>query len=167
MHKGNIMADEKKQSIFREKSEEAINSPEKLDQYLRVTTPGVWAILLGVIVLLVGVCVWGVAGTLETSVSVAVVASDGKAAAYIPEDAVEAVVKSRTADVNGKTITLEPDALEPVAVTDSTNIYVREAGDLDVGDFVYEIPIKEELSDGIYSATVVTETISPVSLLLN
>ena len=76
-------------------------------------------------------------------------------------------MKSRTADVNGKTITLEPDALEPVAVTDSTNIYVREAGDLDVGDIVYEIPIKEELSDGIYSATVVTETISPVSLLLN
>ncbi len=153
--------------MFRKKSEEYINSPEKLDHYLHVTTPGVWAILLGVIIFLVGACVWGATATLETSMSVAVVADNGEVAAYIPESAIEAVVTSRTASIGDQTLTLEPDALEPISVTDSTNIYVRKAGNLNVGDIVYEIPIKESLDDGIYSAKIVTETISPVSLLLN
>ena len=161
------MASEKKKSLFRKKSEEYIDSPEKLDQYLHVTNPGVWGILLGVLILAVGACVWCVMGRLETKISVAVVSESGKTAAYVPESAVDAVVKTRTATLNGEELTLEPDALEPLAVTESTNIYVRLAGKLNVGDIIYEIPVSEELKDGIYSATVVTETISPISLLLN
>ena len=161
------MAEENKNSLFRKKSEEYINSPEKLDHYLHVTTPGVWAMLIAVIIFLVGACVWGATAKLETSVSVAVVADNGEVAAYIPESAVDAVVKSRTADINGEKVTLEPDALEPISVTDSTNIYVRKAGNLNVGDIVYEIPIKESIADGVYSAKIVTETVSPLSLLMN
>ena len=166
------MSDEKKPSLFRKKSEEYINSPEKLDHYLHVTSPGVWVLLLAVIILLVGACVWSVLGRLETHVSVAVVLDQDKCAAYVPETAVDAVVKARTAELEGQRITLEPDQLEPMTVTDSTNVYVRRAGGLSVGDIVYEIPIKEsleelDLENGIYSATVTTETISPVSLLLN
>ncbi len=166
------MSEEKKPSLFRKKSEEYINSPEKLDHYLHVTSPGVWILLLAVIILLVGACVWSALGRLETHISVAVVSDQGKCAAYVPESAVDAVVKSRTAKIEGQTITLEPDALEPMTVTDSTNVYVRKAGNLKVGDIVYEIPIKESLEslgleNGVYSATVTTETISPISLLLN
>ena len=42
------MAEEREHSIFRKKSTEYIDSPEKLDHYLHVTTPGVWALLLAV-----------------------------------------------------------------------------------------------------------------------
>ncbi len=161
------MAEEKKPSLFRKKSEEYINSPEKLDHYLHVTTPGVWALLLSVIVFLVGVCIWGATAKLETSVYVAVVSENGESAAYVPESAVDAVVKNRTATINGETVTLEPATLNPVSVTESTNIYVRKAGNLSVGDIVYEIPIEEELADGVYSAKIITDTVSPLSLLLN
>ncbi len=166
------MSEEKKPSLFRKKSEEYINSPEKLDHYLHVTSPGVWILLLAVIILLVGACIWGVLGRLETHVSLAVVSDQGKGAAYVPESAVNAVVKSQTARIEGQSITLEPNALEPMTVTDSTNVYVRQAGGLKVGDIVYEIPIKENLeslglTNSVYSATVTTETISPISLLLN
>lgn len=164
------MEEEKKVSIFRKKSQEYIDSPEKLDNYLHVTSPGVWALLLAVIILLIGSCVWGVMGRLETHITVAVIAEDGKCSAYVPESAIDAVVKFRDITVENEKLTLEPDALEPIAVTDSTNIYVRLAGNLNVGDIVYEIPIAEEqenLDDGIYSGTVTTETISPAALLLN
>ncbi len=162
--------EEKRQSLFRKKSQEYIDSPEKLDNYLHVTSPGVWALLLAVIVLLIGSCVWGMTGRLETHITVAVIAEDGKCSAYVPESAIDAVVKFRDITVEDEKLTLEPDALEPIAVTDSTNIYVRLAGNLNVGDIVYQIPIAEEmedLDDGIYSGTVTTETISPAALLLN
>lgn len=51
-------------SIFRQKSIDKISSPEKLDDYIRVTTPSVWITLAAIVVLLVGVIVWGVFGEL-------------------------------------------------------------------------------------------------------
>jgi len=53
-------------SIFRQKSLDRISSPEQLNDYLRVTNPTVWVVLAAVILLLVGVIVWGSAATLES-----------------------------------------------------------------------------------------------------
>lgn len=161
------MPEEKKTPLFRKKSEEYIDSPEKLDYYLHVTTPGVWALLAAVIVLLIGALAWSIMGRLDTHVTVAVVSENGKCAAYVTENAINAVVENRKAVIDGREITLEPSSLEPIVVTDSTNVYVRLAGGLSVGDIVYEIPVSDSLEDGVYSATVTTETVSPISLLLN
>ena len=53
------MRDMEKKSVFREKSLDRIQSPEQLNDYLRVTNPTVWVLLAAVIVLLAGVLVWG------------------------------------------------------------------------------------------------------------
>ena len=45
--------------LYREKSIERISSPEQLNEYLKVTKPAVWVLLLAVILLLVGFIVWG------------------------------------------------------------------------------------------------------------
>ena len=44
---------------------------------MRVANPGVWTLLAAVIALLIGVCVWGVFGRLDTFADTAVV-SDGE-----------------------------------------------------------------------------------------
>ena len=46
-------------SFYRESSIEHIQSPEQLNDYLRVTNPAVWVLLTAVIVLLVGTLIWG------------------------------------------------------------------------------------------------------------
>ena len=51
-------------SIFRQKSIDKVSSPEKLDDYIRVTTPGVWITLAAIVILLVGTIVWGMLGEL-------------------------------------------------------------------------------------------------------
>ena len=51
--------------IFRKKSLERVSSPEQLNDYIRVTTPSVWLILLALIVLLAGMLVWSIFGTVE------------------------------------------------------------------------------------------------------
>ncbi len=48
--------------FFRKKSIDRISSPEKLDDYIRVTTPGVWIVLAAMILLLAGAIIWGIAG---------------------------------------------------------------------------------------------------------
>lgn len=50
--------------LFRQKSIDKVSSPEKLDDYIRVTTPSVWIALVAMVVLLIGVIVWGCFGEL-------------------------------------------------------------------------------------------------------
>ena len=49
-------------SIFRQKSIDKVSSPEKLDDYIRVTTPAVWVTLIAIVLLLLGALVWGIFG---------------------------------------------------------------------------------------------------------
>lgn len=41
-------------SIFRQKSIDKISSPEKLDDYIKVTKPSVWITLIAIVLLLAG-----------------------------------------------------------------------------------------------------------------
>ena len=62
-----IMQDnQEKKSIFREKSIQRVSSPEQLNDYIRVTTPSVWLVLIAIVVLLVGILAWSVFGTVQT-----------------------------------------------------------------------------------------------------
>lgn len=52
---------------------EKISSPEQLNDYIRVSNPGVWMILFCIIILLIGMCVWGVFGRFETTLEVSAI----------------------------------------------------------------------------------------------
>ncbi|MCR5626865.1 MAG: hypothetical protein K6F99_06070 [Lachnospiraceae bacterium] len=56
-------------SIFREKSIERVSSPEKLNDYIRVSSPSVWLIMGAIIVLLLGLLIWSVFGTVTMNKS--------------------------------------------------------------------------------------------------
>ena len=77
------MSEQQKPKLFREKSLEAVESPESLNDYLRVTSPGVWLVLAAVIALLLGGIFWSIFGRINTTVSVAVVADDAKSGVVI------------------------------------------------------------------------------------
>ncbi len=51
--------------IFREKSMERVSSPEALNDYIRVTTPSVWIVLIALVVLLAGMLAWSIFGSVE------------------------------------------------------------------------------------------------------
>ena len=57
---------DEKRSVFRKKSIARISSPEQLNDYICVSSPSVWLILLSVAVLLAGVIIWGVFGTMNS-----------------------------------------------------------------------------------------------------
>jgi hypothetical protein len=52
-------------NLFRQKSIERVSSPEQLNDYIRVTTPGVWLVLLALVILLLGMLAWSIFGTVE------------------------------------------------------------------------------------------------------
>ena len=159
--------EEQKNRLFRQKNLESIESPEVLDHYLRVTSPGVWLVMAAVILILIGVCVWGVFGHIDSTVDVAVISEDGASYCLVPQDALQAVIEDREITVNGETLELAPKTIEPQTIDSKTNVYVLLAGNLKSGDIVYPVDISSSLEEGIYTGTITTETISPMKFLFN
>ena len=155
-----------KVKLFREKSLEAIESPESLNDYLRVTSPGVWLILAAVITLLVGTILWGVFGHIRTTAQVAVEVKDGEALCYLPYAIAEKVMAQGSVGLDGKEYPLADEDAGFAIMEEGDPLRLLKAGNLSAGDFVMLVKVDTDRADGIYSATAVTEDLQPISLLL-
>ena len=55
-------------NIFRKSSLDRISSPERLNEYIKITHPGVWSVLLGCLALLIAVGFWMFFGVIPDSI---------------------------------------------------------------------------------------------------
>ena len=52
-------------TIFRQKSMDRVTSPEELNDYIRVTNPSVWIVLIALVLLLAGMLTWSIFGRIQ------------------------------------------------------------------------------------------------------
>ena len=76
---------ENNKKIFSEQSLEKMSAPEQFTDYLRITNPSTWLVILAMILLLAALIVWSNAGHLETSEKVIAVVSEGTANVIITD----------------------------------------------------------------------------------
>lgn len=62
----NSVMSERKQ-IYRQESLDRISSPEKLNDYIKVSSPSMWLIMGAIIILLLGVISWSILGTVTVN----------------------------------------------------------------------------------------------------
>lgn len=120
--------------LFRQKSLDRITSPEQMSDYIRVSNPSVWVILAAVIVLLIGVCVWGVFGQLDTTLETGGVCKDGQLVLYVSEKDVEKLGDGTLVAVNGKELALAGISDSPVPLDASYDPYLIHLTGLSEGD---------------------------------
>lgn len=153
--------------VFRKKSVERISSPEQLNDYIRVTNPGVWTILAAVLILLAGFVVWSVLGKLESKVNTVAVSAEGAVVCYVRQGEISKIEEGdavRLADRECKIVSV---SREPIAVDENFTAYMLRVGGLSVGEWVYRIALDAELPDGVYEASIVTDSVAPISFLFN
>ena len=161
------MEEKKEIKLFREKSLESIESPESMNDYLQVTSPGVWLVLAAVITILIGAVLWSIFGRINTSIDVAVVSSSEDQNCYVPYEELEGIMSAGVVAVDEHEYPLRMDAdSETIIISESTNPYIRVAGGFHIGDVAVEIPIEGDIPTGIYTGTVTTESLQPISLLI-
>ena len=161
------MEEKKENKIFREKNLDAMESPEVLNDYLRVTSPGVWLILAAVTALLIGGILWSVFGHINTTAQLAVSTREGSSVCYVPYDVLGTIPARNVLYVEGQECALQLDTgTETLIVSEALNPYIRIAGKLNIGDVVVQVPLELDLADGVYTGEVVTESLRPISLLL-
>ena len=154
------------ESIFRKKSIDKVSSPDQLNEYIRVATPGVWLILSAIIIFLRGIIVWGIFGTITTTARAAVVVGDGRAVCYanaggaVPEAGMEL-------SVGGKTGTVGVVSSRPVQPEEGDRAGIMYAGGFDEGAYCYTAEAEiEGISDGIYPAEITVSSVHPISFVL-
>lgn len=159
---------EEKDTIFRKESLARINSPDQLNQYIKISSPSVWCILAGVLILLAGICVWGVFGHLDTEITAPIVICDGKAVIYVKDSLRSEInigMEIRVSEQNGRIQSVDKNTL-PAASIDE---YVRYLGGFQEEDWVnaYEITLMDELVDGIYEGKILIDQVTPMSFIWN
>lgn len=155
------------QQLFRKKSIDRVSSPEQLNEYIRVTNPGVWMVLAAIAILLVGVCVWGIFGHLDTTLTTIAISENGETTLYVKEADVASVQVGLTVTVGDAEYSIIDISSQPMAVNEGFSDYALHAGGLKVGEWVYEVKISGTLPEGVHSAKITVETVSPMSFILN
>lgn len=153
--------------IFREKTLQKVSSPEQLNEYIRASSPGVWMVLAAIAVLLLGVCVWGVFGHMDTVVPALVVCEDGNTHCYVARQDYQSIAPGMPVRVNGEERTIVSIARLPEEVSESLSVYIEHTDCLQGATWVYAVQLDEGVDEGAYAAQIVTERIAPASFLLN
>lgn len=152
--------------LFRKTSIDRVNSPEQLNQYIRVARPGVWITLSAVILLLAGVVVWGVLGTIETTVHAYALAENGKAVCYLEEEDATLVKEGMPVslgNISGKLLSV---SAAPVQIDAGTDPYLMHMGGFSSGDFRYVVEIEAQgLADGVYQAEITVDSVHPIAFV--
>ena len=154
--------------LFRQKSLDKIASPEQMGDYIRVSNPSVWMILAAIIALLVGVCVWGIFGRLDSALQTAGVCKDGQLVFYIRENDFDKLSENALVSVDEKEYTVSEIAERPLQLDESFDSYLLHRLELSEGDWVYAVKANTpEVKDGIYAVVVITESVRPMDFVSN
>ena len=134
--------------LYREKSLERISSPEQLNDYLKVTKPSVWIILVSVILLLAGCLVWGYFAYIGSYVKGTATVSNGVLTMRFIDEPFAQNLKE------GMDVTVGDTSSE------ITYVGYDHQGNI-------EINANTELNDGTYQATVNYKTTQVLDLLFD
>lgn len=155
-------------NIFREKSINRVSSPEQLNDYIRATKPGLWMLLAAIIILLAGLCVWGVFGRLDTTLRTVGVCENGRLTCCIKEENIAMVQTGMKVTINGQEFTLDSISQTPAEVNGQWDAYVLHIGGLSEGEWVFAAGAPaNSLPAGVYEAVVTIDSVAPMSFVLN
>ena len=152
-----------------EKKLRKVDSPEQLNQYIRLSNPGVWILLIAIVVLLIGVCAWGFLGKIDTKITTVAISSDYNYYVYIKEADLEKVKNGMNVEIVNNENKYEIVEIEttPEKVTDELSEYARHLGNFQIGEWVYKCRLNKNLKEGTYGANIVVESIAPMVFITN
>ena len=151
------------------KSTDRISSPEHLNDRLRVANPGVWMLLAGILLVLAGICIWGIFGSLDTELSVVAMTENGNTVCYVKEESRERIALGMEVITEDKITFVDDISSVPVQVASHFPEYLCHVGNLSQGEWVYIVTLKDTIGEdgSIFSADIVIERIAPIWFVVN
>lgn len=162
-------------------SNRLIQSPEELDNYVRIAHPGYWVALGSIVMLLLGVLVWGFVGRLETKVKCAAysaglggVANKG-VVAYVPYKDASKIKGGQILRVDNKEFILSGEKTGPlefkkIAVDELSRREIAYLFGWKDDDLLYEFytePSEIAIDPMVHDSVIVTGSVPPLYFAFN
>jgi len=125
--------------IYREQSLNRISSPEQLNDYLKVTKPAVWAVLIAVILMLAGLLIWSTFAYIGSNVEGTAVVKDGTMTVYFQDETLARNVKEGMEVTVGET----KSTVAGVGKDQSGDTIIQADTDLDNGTYKASVNYKQ------------------------
>lgn len=154
-------------SVFRQEMLDRLSSPEKLNDYIKVSNPGVFTVLITVVLLLISLCVWSFFMRIDTLIDVLVVSDGGVLTAYLPEEEIPHMNKSIFLRIDGKDFNVASLGERPVLAGDVLDKYQLHISGFSADDWVFPVLLEGSVASGNYPAKLIEESNSIISYLLN
>lgn len=155
-------------NLFRKSSIDRVNSPEQLNEYIRVANPSVWLILAAIVALLTGVVIWGVFGTIETTIETGVAVEINTAVCYVSEEDAARLEAGMSVSIENSTGSIKSIAKTPVQIDETFSDYMLYLTGFEKGDFCYAVEIEVSgIADGVYAAVITVDSIQPITFVIH
>ena len=73
-------------TVFRDKSIERLSSPDQLNDYVKLSDPGIWFILAAIVVVLTGACIFGIFGHIDSKVPGVGIVKEGRMVCLVKKE---------------------------------------------------------------------------------
>ena len=156
-----------KKELYRKKSLEKISSPEKIDTCVRAVSVKLWIVAAACMLVLLSLLLWGVFGNVEITQRAVTVCRNGTAVCYVDEGQIDDISENTHFRVGGRSYKLSEISDMPQKATDAMSEYAAHVGQYNEDNWVYAAVLCADLDDGIYETEVVTQSVSPILLLMN
>ena len=174
-------------NLFRQESIERMQSPEKTDEYIRVSTPKAWILVISLSLVVTGVIVWGFIGSIPKTVSVSgvmVQEYDGDVLCLLPVDVAGQYLLGHESHItlpDGSGIkgtvdfiSKDPLSYEEVGKMTSSDWRLRSIWGEENAVYKYAVGIKYDKKDAqklvdreLVTVSVVLSDIRPIEYILN
>ena len=155
-------------NLFRKKSIDKISSPEELNDYLQITKPSTWVILIAILIILVGGIYWALVGQVEVDVDAAVICKKNDVTLYVSEQKRAKIAPGQEVRIDGGKYKVTEVINSPVAASDENGFddFAIKAAGVEEGAFLIPVKISEfDRPKGNYEAKIVVEKIDPITFL--
>ncbi len=124
-------------------------SVEDLNNYIRVTNPGVWLLIVAMLSIMIGILIWSFFGHIERTIDATIYVEKNEIVCYVNEDDSANLTKGMVVEYANLKGTIQDK---------------QENQD---GVDIYTVSSKNKVKDGYYSGIIIIEEISPISFLLD
>jgi hypothetical protein len=113
-NKAKSIEDNSSNLFFNQKALTKLQSPDDLDKYLSVSTPGAWLMVAACLLVMVGYLFWCIYGISVDRTTLNCVKNDDYLIAFADAETAIQIEKGDSAYINGKTYTVKEVVLSPV-----------------------------------------------------
>jgi hypothetical protein len=162
------------ESIFRQESLEHVSSPEQLYDYLKVSNPGIWIIILAIAALMAGAAVWAVTGDIPTTISLTGRSEgSGSYSSYLRPETAGAIKPGMVVRIGGREGKVQSVAETPESRQEAARrlgsdyaAYSLRLSDWNIRIEV-QVPSPEDPVGSLLNAAIITDNTRPLNFLFN